>query len=371
MKQICITVSNVDKVIAFEWIVEGLSNKYNFIFILIGKKRSYLNSYLREKGIETYEIEYRGKRDAPKVVSKIFFYLRKKKIDVIHTHLVEATLFSLLPAKLLGIKKRIYTRHHSDYNYKYSPKGIKYDKISNWLATDIIAITEQVRNILVEKERVAPKKITLVHHGRDINYFENFELEKVQKLSDKYNPGNKGPVIGVIARQTHWKGIQYTIPAFAEILKYYPDALLLLANAHGDYEPTIDSLLKQFLPENSFVKVKYEYDISSLYQLLDVLVHVPIDEVVEAFGQVYIEALAAGVPCVFTLSGIALDFIKDGQNAIVVPYCDSPSIVKAILRILQEDEFRSMLIKNGKHSVQEKFGLDTFLGNLSDIYEKP
>lgn len=370
MINICIVVSNVDRAVAFEWIIDGLSHKHQFSFILIGQKNSFLSKWLREKGIEVYEIEYRGKRDALSAVVKSFKFLRKRKFDVIHTHLVEATLYALFPAWILRIKKRIYTRHHSDYNYKYSPKGIKYDKISNWLATDIIAISGQVKKLLMERENVPERKITLIPHGIDIGYFENFNQDDVSRMAVKYNPGNRSPVVGVIARQTHWKGIQFVIPAFAEVLKDHPNALLLLANAHGDYAAEIDRLLQEYLPETSYVKIKYEYDNASLYQLLDVLVHVPVDDVVEAFGQVYVEALAAKIPCVFTLSGIAVDCIEDRKNAIVVPYCDSASIARGILQILGNDQLRSSLVENATRMVHEKFALGIFLDKLSALYEK-
>ncbi|HEX7845515.1 MAG TPA: glycosyltransferase family 4 protein [Chitinophagaceae bacterium] len=370
MKKVCIIVSQIDRAIAFEWTVEGLSKQFDFSFVLIGKKGSFLSRYLKEKGIEAYEIECSGKKDALRAVWKVFNYLRKKKVDVVHTHLVEATLYGLLPAWILRIKRRIYTRHHSDYNYKYSPKGIKYDKLSNWWATDIIAITEQVRQLLIERENVSPKKITLIHHGIDTTYFKNQDEQGIRELSAKYNPQSRQPVIGVIARQTHWKGIQYTIPAFAELLKTHPDALLILANASGDYEAEIDRMLAAQLPAGSYLKIKYEYDTSSLYKLFDVYVHVPIDEVVEAFGQVYVEALAAGTPSVFTLSGIALDFIKDRHNAVVVPHCNSEAIGKAIAEVLTNDSLRSTIISNGREVVEEKFSLQPFFDKLSHLYEK-
>ncbi len=370
MKKVCIVVSQIDRAIAFEWTVEGLSTKFDLTFILIGKKGSFLSKYLQEKGIETCEIEYTGKKEALKAVWKVFSFLRKKKVDVIHTHLVEATLYGLFPAWLLRIKKRIYTRHHSDYNYKYSPKGIKYDKLSNWWATDVVAITEQVKRILIEKEKVPAKKITLIHHGIDTEYFENHDEEGIRVLASRYNPQRKKPVIGVIARQTHWKGIQYIIPAFAEVRKKHPDALLLLANAHGDYEHEIDNLLEENIPRENYCKIKYEYDISSLYHLLDLFVHVPVDDTVEAFGQVYVEALAAGVPGVVTLSGIALDFIKDGENAIVVPYCDTPAIRDGIFRLLEYETVRKKIIQKANEDVNQKFGLIGFLNRLADLYNK-
>jgi glycosyltransferase involved in cell wall biosynthesis len=370
MKKVCIIVSQIDRAIAFEWTVDGLKEDFDFSFILIGVKDSYLAKWLRERNIPVFEPDYRGKKDAFRVVRQIYTFLRKGKFDVVHTHLVEATLFGLLPAWLLRIRKRIYTRHHSDYNYKYSPKGIKYDKLSNWWATDIIAITEQVKQILLHKENVSQKKITLIHHGIDTKYFEERNESNIRALSQKYNPSGRSPVIGMVARQTHWKGIQFAIPAFAEVLNTHPNAVLILANANGDYEEEIDRMIKEQLPAGSSVKIKYEYDTSSLYKLFDVYVHLPIDEVVEAFGQVYVEALSAGTPSVFTLSGIALDFIKNEENALVVPHQNSSEVGKAILRLFSDPALCSKLSENGRAVVREKFSLERFLENLKAMYNK-
>ena len=63
------------------------------------------------------------------------------------------------------------------------------------------------------------------------------------------------------------------------------------------------------LPQNSYCVIPFEKDLFSLYQLFDVYVHTPINPTLEAFGQTYVEALAAGIPSVFTMSGVAPQFV--------------------------------------------------------------
>jgi glycosyltransferase involved in cell wall biosynthesis len=97
-------------------------------------------------------------------------------------------------------------------------------------------------------------------------------------------------------------------------------------------------------------------------------VHVPVDSKVEAFGQVYVEALAAEVPSIFTISGIASDFIEHDQNSCVVPYRDSAAIEHALNVLWQTPEIRSRLKRNGWNSVQERFGLSQMILLLEALY---
>ena len=166
----------------------------------------------------------------------------------------------------------------------------------------------------------------------------------------------------------HWKGIHYIIPAFKELLKDYPDAYLLLANAKkGDYKDEIDQLL-QDLPTDSYHEIEFEHNLFALYHLLDVFVHCPVDEEVEAFGQIYVEALAAGIPSVVTLSGIAREFIENEKNAVVVDFKNSDEVLAGIQKVLKEAPFRENLINNGKESVKANFSLSNMIQTLENLY---
>jgi glycosyltransferase involved in cell wall biosynthesis len=56
-----------------------------------------------------------------------------------------------------------------------------------------------------------------------------------------------------------------------------------------------------------------------------------VDETSEAFGMVYIEALATGVPSVFTVSGVLTDFPELTEFATIVLPKDTTAIKKALL----------------------------------------
>jgi glycosyltransferase involved in cell wall biosynthesis len=110
--------------------------------------------------------------------------------------------------------------------------------------------------------------------------------------------------------------------------------------------------------------------LGAVYKLLDIFVQVSIDKGIESFGQTYVEALAAEVPSVFSLSGIANDFIRDNKNAFVVPYKNSQAIAENFLFILQNQEKARSVAKQGYIDVQQEFSLEKMIHSLENLYEQ-
>ena len=368
-KKVVYIISGIDRAVAFEWIAEALHGKnLDFSFILLNNQTSYFQKYLESSNIPCAVIGYAGKKDIFIAFLKVLIALKRQKPDVVHTHFFDASLIGLLSAYLLRIKTRIYTRHYSTYHHEYFPKAVIYEKLMNRLATDIIAISENVRDVLINLEHVKEDKVKLIHHGYDLDAFKAVDNLRTNALNRKYViPKDRFPVIGVVARYTHLKGIQYIIPAFRKILEDYPSALLILANANGDYQRQIKELLSA-LNSDQYLEVQFEQDAFALYKLFDLYLHVPINEKCEAFGHTYVEALAAGVPSIFTLSGVAPEFIIDRENALITKYCNSEDIYFKAKELLANKELRERLSKNGISAVRKMFDLKDMITTLENLY---
>jgi glycosyltransferase involved in cell wall biosynthesis len=281
--------------------------------------------------------------------------------------LFEASLIGLIAANFSGIKKRIHTRHHSDFHHTYFPNAVKYDLLINKYSTHIIAVSNNIKEILMEKENVEAGKITVIPHGMPAEVLnKSISVIDVQNAKKKYGFEFNNPIIGVVSRFTEWKGIQYIIPAFKQFLQINKNAILVLANAHGDYENEVKKLLTE-LPENSYVLIPFENNMLPLFKSFDIFVHTPIDKYCEAFGQVYIEALALKVPMVCTISGIANDVIVNKKNAMVVRHKNSKDIYDAISELTSNSELRNNIINEGHISVQN-FSFESKFDKLKQLY---
>lgn len=369
-KNLTYIVSDINKALAFEWIASYIDKtKFNIDFILINDGISDLEKYLIENQIPVLRVQYKRKIDGLLAIYKVYRILKKRKTQIVHTHLFIANLVGLTAAFIAGVKKRIHTRHHSDFHHVKFPKAVKYDRYVNFMSTDIVAITEIVKQILISLENVPEKKIHLIHHGFQLENFYNVPLKSIETLKVKYQISNQFPIVGAISRYTEWKGVQYLIPAYKLLLEKYPDALLVLANAYGDCKHEIKNLLKD-IPKQNYIEIQFENDLFALYKLFDVFVHIPINKRAEAFGQIYVEALASGIPSVFTNAGVADEFIVHRHNALVVPYENSLAVYNELLELLTNQHLSNQLVINGKIDVNEKFQLQKMILALEDLYLK-
>jgi glycosyltransferase involved in cell wall biosynthesis len=340
----------------------------SFVFIFLGDDKPKLQEVLQAKGIDCEFLPL--KQNFVGYLSLIYQLVKiykRKKIELVHAHLFHASLVGLIAAKVSGIKHRIYTRHHATFHHDYFPHAVKYDRLINSLSTDIVAISTNVKSILIKQENVNPQKIKTIEHGFDLNAFSNVSLDRIEEIYRKYSVPKGKKIIGSIARYINLKGHQYLIQAFKQLHSISKDFHLVLANANGPDRENINAMLNK-LPEDSYTEIAFEEDLFALYQTFDVFVHLPINKHVEAFGQTYVEALAAGVPSVFTLSGIASDFIVDGKNAVVVDYKHVKQVKEGVLTILNNEGFRQGLIEKGKESVKA-FSIDRMIKQLIELYQ--
>ncbi len=367
MKSIKVTyiIADINKALAFEWVADGLVERdIDLNVILLNANESELEAFLIKRNVSVCRF---GETNYLKLFVRLLINLANNRPDVVHCHLRRAELIGIPVAFVLAIRKRIFTRHSSTYNHLYHPKGVWIDKIVNRLATQIIAISENVKTVLVDMEGTNESKIHLIHHGFDLHYFSNVDNADVTALKLKHSIPDGRKFIGIIARYTWWKGYEYSLPAVAKFIKAHPEYCLVLANANGNNALEIKALLEECLDSEDYVEIMFESNLAALYHLFDFYVHVPFDSRVEAFGQTYVEALAAGVPSIFTLSGVAVEFIQHERNALVVDFKNEIQIEEALIRLNSDQVLQEHLVRNGKDIVQ-MFDLPVFLDKLRVIY---
>ncbi len=89
----------------------------------------------------------------------------------------------------------------------------------------------------------------------------------------------------------------------------------------------------------------------------------------EPFGLVFLEAMAAGLPCV-TLNGKGnVDFMKHNVNAVVINEEDPTQFVKVLQRLLSDNNYREQLVGHGKQTALS-YDIDVRIDELVKFYKE-
>jgi len=227
-----------------------------------------------------------------------------------------------------------------------------------------------VTNILRNLENVNSSKIYQFSPAIDLNRYANKDPNLREKMLQKYDLKESDIVIGVCSRFDYYKGLKYVIEGFSLAAKKHKNIKLIFFGASGIEFDSLSRLAKNKLPNNTYQFVKYEKNILGAYAIMDIFIHVPIAYDEEAFGLVYVEAMASSIACVFTISGISAKLLKHNNNALVVGYKSSSDINTALQRLIKNKGLRNKIGIQAKKDVIKYFPENEVYENLANLYKK-
>ncbi len=85
---------------------------------------------------------------------------------------------------------------------------------------------------------------------------------------------------------------------------------------------------------------------------------------------VALEAMAAGTPVISTNLDYIREFIRDGENGLLVAPGDINAIVGCMERLWSDDDLHGRLSASAKRTVRENFTTERFLAGIMELYQK-
>jgi len=224
------------------------------------------------------------------------------------------------------------------------------------LANKIIAVSQWTALALSEVYKVSQEKLTIIPNGVSLDFIRSVSKEKEQ-LKVLY-----------VGRLIEHKHVDWLLTAMKIVLTSYPNASLHII---GD-GPRRDSL-ESYARELGIASAVHFY--GTLSNRLEVVEHMKSASVFvlpstrEGFSMVTLEAMAAGTPVVVVRAPLnaALDYVKDGQNGLVVE-SDKPDVIANAITLLFEDsDLYLKLVRNG-FSIVELYNWVTITSMLEKFY---
>jgi glycosyltransferase involved in cell wall biosynthesis len=310
-------------------------------------------------GFKCKKVERLKKSQVFLAVRRLSKTLSKGQFKTIYVTGQYACLVGLTTSFLYKVPNRVFTRHHTDSNYQNRKSSFRFlrsyifDAICNLLATKIVAVSQVVKDFMVENERTQANKIVVINNSVS----EKFLANPRKQLSQDHIR------IGVVSRLTNVKGVEFIAEAF---LQYYSEnqrCSITIVGADSDSSRHVHEILDNLPPENCKFIPRLA-DVRILYSEIDVFIHAPISKNAEAFGLVYLEALYSGLHCIFTNSGIVSKDQELRELCHIVDYKDSESILQAI----RELSFSSKPRKAIPQTVLDRYSTSKMRNSYSELW---
>lgn len=340
---------------------KGISVCYGTLFNTGIEKPEWMS-----KEIDYFCLNVASKKDFIPAAWKLRNYLRENKIDILQTHLYEASFVGMLAAKLAGTKVKILTRHYLDQNHQIGNKlALFLDRWEAKTADEIIVLSNAVKEFMSDVEKVDADKITVIHQGFDFDIFSASD-EDGKKVRQEFGISEDDFVIGTIGNFTSTKGHSFMVSAAKELIEEMPNLKLMFIGDGGDKKTVQEQIAEENLQER-VIFTGFRGDVNACMKAVDVVVHPSLSE---AFCQVLIETMSVGTPIVSTDVGGAKEVITDGKNGFIIPPANVEAIKKAVRNLFQNPEATKKMALAGQQSVRETFTVEKMIDKQIAVYER-
>jgi glycosyltransferase involved in cell wall biosynthesis len=289
----------------------------------------------------------------------IYNFIMQEKISIVHTHLAVASIYGKIAAKLSKVPGVVSTEHNTSSLLTKPWYYRSALRLSYQLNSKVSVISENVRKLVIQKGKVPPEKVELIYNGIDFDKFNPEKHLNCQNIAaEKIFQGN--PIIGSVGRLEPRKGYRYLIEAFQKVKCSEKNAQLIIVGSGKPEDLPIDDRLR-----DSITLISAFDDIPFFLSRIDLFV---LPSIEEGLGIAILEAMAMKKPVIATKVGGIPEIIKDGENGVLVPSCDSHALAKAILDTWRDPDQRKKYEEEGQNLVIKKFDLKKTIAQVEKVY---
>lgn len=310
-----------------------------------------------------------------KTLVQIIKIFKKVKPDIVNLGTPKVSLLGLLAAKILGVKKRIYTCRGFRFEHE---KGFKrqilvaMEKITSSCAHEVICISPSVKALGLQHGIFSDKKAIVINKGSsngvNLALFDPNDqklLVEKNQIIETYNLKNKF-VFGFVGRIVDRKGINELISVFTKFHKKYNDSVLMLVGPFEMDQIADKDLVKKIALNNNIINIGRvtQQEVPLYLSLSNVFV---LPAWWEGFGNVLVQAAAMGIPTISTTGTGTCDAVSDGFNGFLVEPKSESQLYDAMEKLYLDKNLATQFGKNGLIWAQN-FDREIIWNNLEKIY---
>jgi glycosyltransferase involved in cell wall biosynthesis len=299
---------------------------------------------------------------------KAAFGLRKlihdQHVDIVQTYFETSNLWGGVVAKLSGAALLSSRR---DMGILRQRKHKLAYVLVNRIADRVLAVSEEVKRFCIDQERIAPRKISVVYNGVDL-----------QEPASGARPNpfvgadwTRAPqIITCIANMRRIKGIDVLVRCAHKVCLEFPQAVFLVAGTLYEppaYTEEIQQMVRSLGLEKNVKLLGFVEDPLPLLKMSAAFCLLSRSE---GFSNALLEAMAAGIPPVVTRVGGNPEAINDGENGFLVPAEDAEGAADRLLSLLRNPEKAAQIGNAARLAAQTRFSNASMIKQLINVYRE-
>lgn len=298
----------------------------------------------------------------------MFRFARRKKAEgfsLCHVFFNDASVICPPVFSFMGIPTLISRR---DMGYWYTRKYLLALKWTGRFVRHVVANSEAVKRVTVDKERYPESKISVIYNGYPLTDRDSSPLlvEERSSLLERLGLPKSGRFVVLVANLREIKRIEDAITAIAAVSHTMPDSHLVLVGA-GSQQPY--RMLAATLGVSSNVHfLGARSDVRDILRAMDAGL---LCSESEGYSNAIVEYMQARLPVVASDVGGNSEAVTHGVTGYLFPRGDTEQLATCLTDILMNQSGSAKAMgEEGYQKARERHGLQTMIDSHTALYKR-
>jgi L-malate glycosyltransferase len=290
-------------------------------------------------------------------------HIVRRRIDIVHAYNFYGNVFATPPARLVAPVVIASIRDRAPYLTAMQKRVQRY---ACRCADCVLVNADAVKDWLIGDGYDA-SKIAVIRNGVDLTRFDN--MPPPSHVRRELGLADDTPLVGVVSRLTHLKGLEHFLEAAAIVRSRVPNVRFLIVGEtnpmYRHYLGELEAYAARCGVAEHVIFTGLRTDVPSVLASLTVSVMPSLNE---ALSNVVLESMAAGAPTVATRVGGTPEAVTDGVTGILVPPADSTALADAIVHLLDDPQLAAQLGRAARARIADHFSVHRMVRATEDLY---
>lgn len=290
-------------------------------------------------------------------------HISRERIQIVHAYNFYGNVFAIPPARLAADVVIASIRDCAPYLTTMQKRVQRY---MCQFADCVLVNADAVKDWLIA-EGYNPANIEVIRNGVDLSRFGG--PPQRERLCHELGLSTEMPLVAVVSRLAHQKGLEQFLAAAAAIAPRVPAARFLVVGETSPHDVPylgeLQSLAAGLGLGDRVIFTGIRSDVPSLLASVDVAVMPSLNE---ALSNVLLESMAAGAAVVATRVGGTPEALFDGESGLLVPPGDVAALARSITRLLENRELAARFGSAARQAISDRFSVDRMVQSTEQLY---